>query len=279
MAGLRELRKHLKSIRSIGQLAGAMKTVATAKYSRINAAYSAYSEYAGECRRILERFGADLAFSGRPTLETPRPPCFVVLGGNRGLCGSYNIELMSLFAKTLAQHPDALIVACGKIAVQYCREKNISVCREFIFNDVPDYSEAKELSEYLRSLYAEGKTDSIQILYQKFVNMLTQTPVCEPLLPCGASAAAEEDEDFRTVYIPDRETVLKKTILNCIDSAVYDSLLECAAGSQAATIMAMRSAYDNSQESSDKLETKINRIRQGEVTADVIEISYEPPEE
>ena len=279
MAGLRELRKHLKSIKSIGQLAGAMKTVATAKYSRINAAHSAYTEYAGECRRILERFGADLAFAERPSAEAPRPPCFVVLGGNRGLCGSYNIELMSLFANTIEQHPDAIVVACGKIAVQYCREKGISVCREFVFDDVPNYSGAKELSEFLRTLYAEGKTDSIQILYQKFVNMLTQIPTCEPLLPCGAGSTDCEEEDFRTVYIPDRETVLKKTVLDCIDSAVYAELLECAAGNQAATIMAMRSAYDNSQESSAALETKINRIRQGEVTADVLEISYEHLEE
>ncbi|MBE6884024.1 MAG: hypothetical protein E7487_05415 [Ruminococcaceae bacterium] len=279
MAGLRELRKHLKSIKSIGQLAGAMKTVATAKYSRINSVYSAYSEYAGECKRILERFGADAAFPDRPVTEaeTAAPPCFVIFSGNRGLCGSYNTEILSLFGKKLADFPQAEVVTCGKTASLYCREKKIPVLHEFFFDDIPSFDNAKELAAFLCKRYGEGEIGSVRLFYQKFINMLTQHPHDEIFLPCGGTNTAEED--YRTIYIPDKNTVVKKTVFDCLEASLYSVLLESAAGCQAATIMAMRSAFDNSVDSADTLETKINRIRQGEVTADVIEISYEPTEE
>ena len=230
MAGLRELRKHLKSIKSIGQLAGAMKTVATAKYSRINSANAAYAGYAGECRRILERFGAAAAFPNRPVgeRETDAPPCFVVISGNRGLCGSYNTEILSLFGKAFDLTPNALVITCGKTASLYCRERNIPLLQEFFFDDVPAFADAQALSALLCEHYGSGKISSVHLFHQKFINMLTQHPHDEIFLPCGAADTAEED--YRTVYIPDKNTVVKNTIISCIEASLYSLLLECAAG-------------------------------------------------
>ncbi len=274
MAGLRELKKHLKSIKSIGQLAGAMKTVATAKYSRINALNADYAAYARECERLLERFGTGSSFPERPEGASGRT-YIVVMCGNRGLCGSYNSDTTARLKQVLEREGNAAIVTCGRSAAFYCHDKRIPVEREFVFNDIPSFADAQSLSQYLCGLYRCGEADRIVIVRQKFKNMLTQVPVDEVFLP-GAVCAADGGE---TLYVPDMETVVRRVVFECLDARMYSLLLECAAGAQAATLMAMRSAFDNSKTTADELETRINRIRQGEVTADVIEISYDRAEE
>ncbi len=274
MAGLRELKKHLKSIKSIGQLAGAMKTVATAKYSRINAVSADFAAYAHECGRILDRFGTVSAFPERRESAAGRS-CVAVMCGNRGLCGGYNSETLSLFSEVLAREKDALVVTCGKSAAFYCHDRRVTVEREFVFDDVPSLAEAQQLSQYLCGLYRSGAADRIIIVRQRFKNMLTQIPVEEVFLPGGDGAGEEPD----MLYIPDRETIACRVIPGCLEARLYSLLLECAAGAQAATLMAMRSAFDNSQTTAAELETRINRIRQSEVTADVIEISYDRTED
>ncbi len=278
MAGIRELKKHLKSIRSIGQLAGAMRTVATAKYSRVNAVRSDFSEYASACREVLARFGAEAAFPGRgEAAPDGERLCIVVMCGDRGLCGSYNSEVLARFSALLtANGGRTSVIACGRVASQYCRDRKIPVENEYLFGDIPSYGDAQQLCARLRDLYRTGAADRIVIVRQQFKNMLVQTPVDEVFLP---GAKQRSDDDFRTLYIPDRGSIVTKVICECLDAEIYSCLLECAAGAQAATIMAMRSAYDNSKSSSEELEAKINRIRQSEVTSDVIEISYDRGED
>ncbi len=275
MAGLREMKKHLKSIRSIGQLAGAMRTVATAKYSRLNRLSADYAPYAEACGAVLEQFGSgSIAPQGD---NVSRRRCIAVLASNRGLCGSYNSELLSRFFELLRDEADPIIIPCGKMAVQRCRDKGISVRKEFIFSDTPTYSDAQELSQYLRELYSSGEAGEIIIVYQKFKNILIQTPTAETFLPAGSTSDVDEDED-QNLYHPDKASAVAGVIPICLDARIYSLLLNCAAGAQAATVIAMRSAYDNSVTSASELETKLNRLRQSQVTSDVMEIAYEREE-
>ncbi len=263
MSGLREMRKHLKSIRSIGQLAGAMRAVSTAKYSRLNNALANYEPYAKTCSEMLEHFGADGMF---PHRETINRRCIVVLGSNRGLCGSYNSELLNHFTAIFEGQEQPIIIPCGRIAIQRCKDKGIPIYREFIFEDVPSFAQARELSQCLCKLYREGVADEIIVVFQDFKNILTQTPKEVTFLPCGG--AGGEQEDYRTLYLPDREQVEVGLIPLCLDAWMYSLLLNAATGAQAATIMAMRSAFDNAQTSAAELEIKINRLRQTIVTSD-----------
>lgn len=270
MASLRELRKHLKSINTTEQLAGAMKTVSAAKFSRISGVLEGYRPYADTCRDLMERFGTAFA-DVLPCADPDAPDCYVVFAGNRGLCGGYNIALLDYADELLAKakRPYTL-VTCGKMAISHFEGKS---AREFVLPDVPDYDACMELCEYLRSSYQYGLVSSVHLVYQNFVNMLTQTPVTYRLLPQADAPAGTELPYDDTLYVPNKATVLKSACLNCVNSALYSIILESAAGAQAATLMAMRSAYDNAQESSANLETVISRKRQSEVTASVIETS------
>ena len=269
MASLRELRKRLKSIHTTEQLAGAMKTVSAAKFSRIDSVLAGYRPYADSCRSLMLRFGSSLS-AYLPCTAPDAPACFVVISSNRGLCGDYNNALLSYADAVIGSHKDAYtLITCGRIAAGYYQDIQH---RAFDLPDVPDFSSCLACCDYLRKEYIAGRISSVTLLYQSFHNMLTQEPASYALLPITADTPPSSGED-EMLYLPNKATVLKNACLNCVNAAFFSILLEAAAGAQASTLVAMRAAYDNARDSSARLETVISRKRQSEVTASVIETS------
>lgn len=156
MASLQELRKRLKSIRSTGQLAGAMRTAATAKYSRLGQIRETFRPYARACQDMLGMLGkAGAAANG--TEAAPRD-CVLVLSGNRGLCGGFNAELNRYIDERLPEFRDPLLLVAGKKAAAHLRERGVAF-EEFSVSDVPSYGEVRILAERLRRLYAAGEAE------------------------------------------------------------------------------------------------------------------------
>lgn len=274
MAGVRELKKHLKSIKTTGQLAGAMRTVSVAKYSKINARLSEYKVYAKSCSDMFLRLGISVK---REEYAGKKQDILVVFSGNRGLCGGFNMENLAYFLDIYNAYDEKpLVVTVGKKAQEYCLEKKIDVAKSFVFSDVPSYGETDEVSEWLLELYMSGKTDSIRLIYQSFINMLKQVPVDKNIVNFYSEGHVSEDG---MLFIPDAECVREAPFAMYFRSVFYSASLESAAGAQAATVIAMRSAYDNAKKSEFELETAINRRRQAEVTSGVLELSVEETEQ
>lgn len=271
MASLLELKKHLHSIQMTGQLAGAMKTVSAAKLNRLNGALQRFSTYEDLCQQILDRFGGDLA-EMYPCGAPDAPGCYVVLGANRGLCGGYNIELYSYADQLLRQSIPAgsLLVVVGKHAIAHYRESGLPIYREYTLPDTFRYEDCMALFDEIVGLYTNGTVSSVTLVYQHFVNMLTQTPQSHQLLPL-TMVDAHTDMAVEELYVPDRETVLGAAANTCLHADFYSHLLEAGAGNQAATLIAMRSAFDNAESSAAALESAISRKRQSDVTSSVIE--------
>ena len=290
MPSLRDLKKRLQSVKTTGQLAGAMRTAATAKYARASGKLTAFAPYAGAARELaaLAEAAAD---GGRakpqrkrprgdePSAEaTPSKPAIVLLSGNRGLCGGYNHELFNYFSEVLKRCPEPrMIITCGRMAKEFCEGRGMELYRSFTLSDVPTFDEARTIACALRELYGAGEVSSVDIVYQRFVNMLKQQPDMRRFLPLtegdGEEAEAPEGD---TLFIPDAETVRKLLADRFLAIDLYSLLLSCASGAQAATLMAMRSAYDNANASAKQLEMSINRLRQAKVTESVIETSSGP---
>lgn len=272
MAGLRELKNRLSSIETVGQLSGAMRTVSAAKYSRVSSVRSRFLSYGGACGELMEAFGTEL-FEAIPQGNPEAPRCYVVIAGNRGLCGGYNVELMNYAVQVLRQEKGPYrLITLGKKAESGMMEAGFQVYRAWDVSDVPDFSECGELFSELRRAYMAGEISSVHMVYQRFINMLSQAPSIRQILPMESREAKGGGE---TLFLPDRETLLKRVALSCVDSAMFSVVLEAAAGAQAATLVAMRTAYDNAQESILALETQISRKRQSDITASVIETSTE----
>ncbi len=267
MATVQSLKKKLQTIRSTAKVTRAMKTASTVKYSRLSGIYGEYEKYAEGYLRLYDAYRSE--FNSVFTCSNPDAPCcYVVMVSNKGMCGAFNTELLTFFS---GMYEKGIIISCGKKAVEYFEKKCIPVEKSFIFDDIPSYEQVKELFSYIRSLMAEGKISSVKTVYPEYTNMMKQAPVCRDLFTFEAGKAEGE----APLFVPDRETVINNTAEKIFMSVLYKRVLETALGAQAATLTAMRSAYDTACEYSSKLETEMNRKRQSQVTADVIEISAE----
>ncbi len=267
MSTVQSLKKKLHTIRSTTKVTRAMKTASTVKYSKLSGIYGEYEKYADEYLRLYESYPAefDSVFS---CADPDAPCCYVVIASNKGMCGSFNSELLAFFSNI---DEEGIIISCGKKADEFFEKKGIKPCKSFVFDDIPSYEQVKELFTCIRSLVEEGRASQIKTVYPEYVNMIKQRPVCKELF----SYSKEKFQSEAPIFVPDRETVIKNTAEKIYLCVLYKRVLETALGAQAATLTAMRSAYDTALEYSAKLETEMNRKRQSQVTADVLEISSE----
>ncbi len=282
MAGMRELKKHLKSVNTTGQLAGAMKTVSSAKFSKLSTAYASYSEYANACSEIIALFGTSLG-KILPCKNPDAPECYVIIASNRGLCGGYNTALLSYSDEIITELNQSgknyKIITVNKIAEAYCREHGIKIEKSFILPDVPDYQSTEPIRAYLTENYTNGTFSGVSFIYERYKNTLTQIPTLKKILPLTSGGEENQTTPAPDAYfIPDKTAVMKNACMTCLNSTVYSLLLEAATGAQAATLMAMREASDNANDTSAAIELEISRKRQSEVTSSVIE-TYSPEED
>ncbi len=268
MATLSELKKRLADVRLTGQLAGAMKTASAARYAKAARMLEDFSAYGAACGEIRRRFGTALA-GAYPPAAPDAPVCYVLLGSNRGLCGGYNLALYEYADRILRESGGARLLVVGRHAVNRFREKGAAVDGEFTLSDTVSPSDGEGILAAAKTLYLRGEASSVVILWQRFVNMLTQTPSRHTLLPVAPEGGAEAD----ILFLPDRETALRAAADACLRADFTAHLLEAAVGSQAATLVAMRSACDNAEQSAAELEAAFSHKRQSEVTASVIETS------
>ncbi|MBO4385372.1 MAG: F0F1 ATP synthase subunit gamma [Clostridia bacterium] len=269
MPSLGELKKRLKSARTIEQLSGAMRSAATAKYLRLSSVLTAFTPYA-EAVREMSGFAG---LSGGDTGAHAEKHVFILLSGNHGLCGGYHQELFNFFTGTaLGFVRDPVIITCGKKAYDFCVSRGLPVLRSFEMPDVPACGDARAIVSFLKESFTESGCVKISVVYQKFFNMLKSRPVSEvfPIKPAEDTEKADPDG---VLFIPDRPTAADELYSLSLNADMYKKLLSAASAAQAATVVAMRSAYDNAKSSISGLESRINRLRQAAVTASVLETS------
>lgn len=270
MPAVQNLKKQLRGIRSTRKLTKAMKTVSTVKFSKLNGIYGQFSAYGKECEKIYAKYEASFV-KVLSAKDESAPTLIVVMCSNKGLCGSFNSELLSFAYSRIENCKSFILATVGKKAADFFKNKNIPIEKEYVFDDVPTYSDSDMLLSDIALWRSQGKVSDVLVFYPKYINMMLQKP-CECSLFCSKKA---EEDDFSLLFAPDRESVINKTAMTVFGSMVYELVLETALGAQAATLMTMRSAFDTATEYCQKLEGEINRLRQSAVTADVIETSGE----
>lgn len=276
MSSLRGLKNRIKSVKSTQKLTNAMKTVATSKYNAAGSRYNAFEEYYNSCKSMLSRLAAGSAKDGlipRDQICSERK-CYVLLTGNSGLCGSYNSDILKYMHSLLSKEAGAekpLVIVCGEWGVSRFKNPKADIVTDFSFGDIPSYEQVEKLSLYLIGLWQKGLAGSIEFVYQKYRNTLTHEPHSEVFLPF--EAPEEENDGEECIFLPAREEILERAVMLCLKAWVYEKLLSAAAGVQSATLTAMRTASDNSEEMLGLLELQMNRMRQASVTTEVIEVA------
>lgn len=271
MPSIQSLKKRLRGVRSTQKLTKAMRSVSAAKFSRLHGAYVRYAEYGRQCRAAFEGYRAGF-LAAVPAADPDAPPLYVVLAGNRGMCGSFNTELLK-FAQAELDGRDAYrLIACGKKAIRYFQRRHVPLEAEWVLDDEPAFEQSSALLDEIVALRRTGRVSGVYVIYPRYDNMLTQTPVVCRLFPAGAEAS-DGGTDEPVLCLPDRETLIENNAATVFHAMFYELVLSSALGAQAATLMTMRVAYDAATEYCARLEGEISRKRQSAVTADVIEIA------
>ncbi len=271
MPAIQVLKKKLRGIQSTQKISKAMKTISSIKISQLTSIYNNYSEYGNQCEKLYEEYKSDLLGALPPMNETA-PVCYIVIASNKGLCGGFNSDLLKFANEEMEKsEKEHILIAIGKQAITYFNNKHIEYEKSFIFSDIPDYSEALLLLNYVIELRKSQKISSVKVIYQKYSNMMKQTP-CVQKLFCDDDIQPGES---KTLLMPDKQMVIENVAPVIFQSIFYKLFLEVALGANASTLMTMRSAYDTATEYCEQLESEINRQRQSAVTADVLETASE----
>lgn len=270
MSAIPGLKKKLKSILATGKLSKAMKTVAAVKLSRLSETTRWSALVVEEYRRLMPNGGE---YAPDAAGEENRPETAVVFGSERGFCGGFDRELLIFFMDWAAKNglPPHLLV-CGAEIARLLEAEGFVPERVFSLGETPAIGDCEPLFETLEALRA-GRTDyPVTLIRPLYKNTLTQIPTAT-VVPLEPTRCAPEIRDG--LWVPAMPTVMTAVGRAWTRAVLYNALQETALGAQAATLVTMRSAYDTSEEYRETLLGEIHRLRQSEVTADVIETASE----
>ena len=292
MASLRDLRSRIKSVGNIKQITRAMEMVATTKLRRFQDRAVASRPYAQEIAQLLSRLSAAMGdkLAGRPLFNagSGKAIALLVVGSDRGLCGSYNSQLFAKLERWLAEHPgqDVRLFVVGRRAYQYVTKRGLVVERYLAEPPLEklDYRLAKFTARTLTEAFLSGTYREVAVLYTAFESMAKYVPTVVPLLPVQAAkrddkAGAKSSASSVTagsgadaILEPDIETLLEKLVPRYLETRVYNALLEALTSEFASRRMAMKNATDAATDMQALLKGVYNRKRQEGITKDLLDI-------
>jgi F-type H+-transporting ATPase subunit gamma len=207
----------------------------------------------------------------------------IVVSSDKGLAGALNSNLTREVAKL--DKDKTVHIAAGKKGAQFISRTKRNLAAEFTYKDAPQFAEARAISKFAQDLFLKGEVDAVDILFTNFISTLTQKPEIRPLLPVGeirgVSAGLEGDHHGEalqagaTEYIfePNPDAVLGALLPHYLNFQVYQILLEAKASEQSARMVAMKNATDNAKQLIKDLTLEYNKLRQANITKELLEIT------
>jgi F-type H+-transporting ATPase subunit gamma len=283
MASTREIRRRIRSIGSTAQITKAMQMVAASKMRKAQEAAVAVRPFVRMLYRIQRR-AATRAIDFKHPLAQAREVkkrAVILVGSDKGLCGALNSNLFRLAGRFDPR--STMFLAAGRKAAQFVARTRRQLAAEFPYGDTPRFPEARAIASMARDLFLQGDVDEVRIVAPRFVNTLTQQPVDLELLPIGeikglAVPGAEPEEALLTdttefLFEPSAEELLGYLLPHYLNIFVYTVLLNAKASEQSARMVSMKSATDNAESLIKELTLAHNKLRQGQITQELLEIA------
>ena len=283
MPSLKDLKNRIASVKSTRKITKAMQMVAAAKLRRAQEAAEASRPYTERFNAVLGGLASSVGDSGSaPKLlsgtGSDNVHLLMVMTAERGLCGGFN----SSIAKLARQHANDLIAAGKTVKIVTVGKKGRDVIRRDLgqhFIDHVDmtevkrvgYDDARSIAQNLLVRFDSGEFDVATLFYSEFVNVVTQIPTAQQIIPAAYESGGGESAAFYD-YEPDEATILADLLPRGVATQIFAALLENGASEQGARMSAMDNATRNSGEMIDKLTIEFNRSRQAVITNELIEI-------
>jgi F-type H+-transporting ATPase subunit gamma len=282
MPSLIDIRRRIRAVRSTQQITKAMKMVAAANLRRSQERILNARPMARQIARVLGDLAARVDPASHPLLAQPEPVgrervLMVVLSADKGMCGSFNANIIRAAASHILAHPEQEVTLglVGRRGRDFFRRRDYPARFELVnFTRKPDYEHARAITREVIAAFTAGEADSVVLAYNEFKSVLQQRIVIAPLLPIPkgqfdkADAAAAVDY----LYEPSAQKIFDELLPSFVEFQVFAALLESAAAQNAAQMVAMDNATKNSGEVIDSLTLTMNKVRQAAITREIIEV-------
>jgi F-type H+-transporting ATPase subunit gamma len=298
MAGLKEIKRRLRSVKNTQKITYAMKLVSAAKLRKAQEAVTKSREYTTELGSLLSQLLQETAGSNlsHPLMEV-RPEvknvAVLVVGGQRGLCGGYNSNVNKKVEVALKQFGSLnSSVVLGKKPAEYYRRKGLAYTKAF--EELPENANAWPIADIAGDLEAgfrSGAFDEVWVIYTKFKSAISQTVQLEKLLPldanltaltasgvkgaapiAGAPSIASAETTGVTKFEPSATEVFSALLPRIVSAKIRQYCLDAKASETAARMTSMDAATKNAKQLSRKLELQHNKIRQARITSELLDI-------
>jgi F-type H+-transporting ATPase subunit gamma len=286
MPSTRDIRRRIKSVKNTAQITKAMQMVASSKMRKAQLAALAGRPYATLMNQVLAEVTSDIKDFAHPLIEKRdvRKRAVIIISTDKGLCGALNSNLMREGAKF--DKDTTVYVTAGRKASQFVARTRRQLAAEFTYKDAPLFSEARAISRFARDMFTKGEVDRVDILFTTFISTLAQKPEVLPFLPVGeikgvtagvhGHATGEALPDAgggEYLFEPDAEQVLGELLPHYLNFKVYQILLEAKASEHSSRMVAMKNATDNAQQLIKDLTLEYNKLRQANITKELLEIT------
>ena len=284
MPNLKDLKNRIESVKNTRKITKAMQMVAAAKLRRAQEAAEASRPYSERFNSVLASLASSVGSAeGAPLLlrGTGKQDIhlLVVMTAERGLCGGFNSNI----AKLAKNHAAELISAGKQVKVITVGKKGRDALKRELggyFIEHVDLSEfksikylnAQSIAKGILARFDDNEYDVATIFYSKFVNVVSQIPTAQQIIPASFDEDSSSANQTVYDYEPDEETILADLLPRGVATQIFSALLENGASEQGARISAMDNATRNAGEMIDKLTIEFNRSRQAVITNELIEI-------
>ncbi len=281
MAGEKEIRSKIASVKNMQKITSAMEKVAASKIRKAQKQMEASRPYAERIRRVIGHLSHANPDYKHPFLteREAKRVGYIVISTDRGLCGGLNANafkaVIGEIAKWQGENIDVDLALVGAKAVAFFRRIGGNVVGTAThLGDKPSANDLIGSITIMLKAYAEGRIDRLYMVNNVFVNTMTQRPTVTQLLP--ASGVGDDHDKLQAhwdyIYEPDAGALLDDVLMRYIESQVYRGAVENFACEMAAKMVAMKSATDNAGEIIDGLQLKYNKARQAAITQEISEI-------
>jgi len=275
MAGTREIKGRIKSVKNIQQITKAMKMVAAARIKKVETRMKASRPYAYKMQEVVGELTSQLAGIAHPLMQTRavKRIALLVVSSDKGLCGSYNSNVMRLAQGFIARQPEGRQVnlfCVGGKGSRFFHRRKLAIPGEWL-NWSPDIGLARALAVRVTELFTSGEADEVHVVYTRMKSAMTQEAVVEKILPVKAPTEAAKPLPY--IFEPDPAKALDTILPRYLEIILFQILLEGRTAELASRLRAMSNATDNASKLVSELTLDYFRARQADITNQILEIA------
>jgi F-type H+-transporting ATPase subunit gamma len=286
MANTREFRLRIRSITNLSQVTRALQAVSASRVKKAMQAVASTRPYAAKAWELLTHLAAQPGHSSLHPLLTERPTkrnvLVVLITGDRGLAGAYTTNIMRYTAHKFDDFTAPVnYISVGRKGRDLLLRRRKSVVGEYSHLPAnPSFSDVSAIGRQAVEEFLQGQADQVFLVYTQFGNMLKQVPVVKQLLPLEWGSETGRVMDLGTrnglhaayTYEPGEIEILDEIVPRFTQLQIYQAVLESSASEHAARMVAMKNATDAATELAEGLQLEYNKIRQQNITNEMLDI-------